>query len=64
MLARDIHLVDQIELHKQVGEMIYSTLTGKARAAHQLQISLNNISTQIQLEKASSQAKDIRIKSL
>jgi len=58
VLARDIHPIDQIELHQQAGEMIYSTLTGKAIAAH------NNISTQFQLEKASSEAKDIRIKSL
>jgi len=33
-LARDIHPIDQIEFHKQAGEMIYSTLTGKAIAAH------------------------------
>ena len=63
-MAKDIHLLDQIEFHKQAREMIYSTLTGKAIAAHQLQNSLNNISTQFQLEKASSQAKDTRIKSL
>ena len=44
--------------------MGYSTLTSKAITAHQLQNSLNNISTQFQLEKASSQAKDTRIKSL
>ena len=35
VLARDIHPIDQIELHKQTGEMIYSTLTRKAIAAHQ-----------------------------
>jgi len=44
--------------------MIYSTLTGKAIAAHQLQNSLNNISAQFQLEKFSSQAKDTTIKFL
>lgn len=44
--------------------MIYSTLTSKAIAAHQLQNSLTNISAQYQLEKASSQAKDTIIKSL
>jgi len=33
-------------------------------ASHQLQNSLNNISTQFQSEKASSQAKDTRIKHL
>lgn len=44
--------------------MIYSTLTGKAIITNQLQNSLNNISAQFQLDKASSQAKDTRIKSL
>lgn len=64
LLAKDIHPIDQIELHKQTREMVYSTLTSKAIVAHQLQNSLNNISTQFQLEKASSQAKDTRVKSL
>ena len=44
--------------------MIYSTLTSKAIVSHQLKNSLNNISAQIKLEKASWQAKDTRIKSL
>ena len=44
--------------------MIYSTLTSKAIASHQLRNSLNNISAQVQLEKASSQAKGTKIKSL
>ena len=43
ILARDIHPINQIELHKQTGEMIYSTLTWKAIAGHQLQNSLNNM---------------------
>jgi len=34
VLARDIHPIDQIELHKQAGEMVYSTLTSKAIIAH------------------------------
>ena len=62
-MAKDIHPIDQIELHKPTGEMVYSTLANKAIAAHQHQNSLNSISTQFQLEKASSQAKDTRIKS-
>ena len=45
VLAKDIHLIDQIELHKQIGEMVYSTLTNKAIKAHQLRISLSNISS-------------------
>ena len=44
--------------------MIYSTLTDKAMAANRLEDSLNNTSTQLQIEKASSQAKDNRIKYL
>lgn len=36
VLAKDIHPIDQIELHKQIGEMIYPTLTRKAIIAHQL----------------------------
>ena len=64
VLARDVHPIDQIEFHKQVGEMIYSTLTTKAMAACKLQDSLDNITTQFKLERASSQAKDTMIKSL
>lgn len=64
VIAKDIHPIYQIELHKQMGEMVYSTLTSKAIIAHQLQNSLRNTTAQLQLEKASSQAKDTRIKSL
>jgi len=64
VLVKDIHPIDQIELHKQTREFVYSTLTSKAIATHQLQNSLNNISAQFQLEKSSSQAKDTRIKTL
>lgn len=64
VLAKDIHPLDQIELHKKTGEMIYSTLTDKAMAAHRLQDSLENTNTQLQLEKASSEDKDNRIKTL
>ena len=64
VLAKDIHPLDQIELHKQTSEMIYSTLTDKSMMTHKLQDSLDNTNTQLQLEKASSQAKDNRIKTL
>jgi len=64
VLAKDIHPMDQIELHKQMGEMVYSTLVDKAMLAHKLQNSLENTSVQLDLEKASSLAKDNRIKSL
>jgi len=64
VMASDIHPLDQIDLHKQIGEIIYSTLTGKAMMAQRLENSLNNTTAQLQLEKASSQAKDNIIKSL
>ena len=56
--------MDQIELHKKTGEMVYATLADKTLLAHRLQNSLNNTTAQLELEKASSQAKDKRIKSL
>lgn len=62
--SKDIHPMDQIELHKQTGEMVYSTLANKTLLAHRLQNYLHNIAAQLELEKASSQAKDNRIKSL
>ena len=64
VLAKDIHPMDQIELHKKTGDMVYSTLADKAMLAYRLQNSLNNTSAQLDLEKASSLAKDNRIKSL
>lgn len=64
VMEKDIHPLDQIELHKQTGEMIYSTLTGKAMMAHKLQNSLDNTTAQLHLQNASSLAKDNRIKSL
>ena len=63
VFAKDIHPMDQIELHKQTGEMVYSTLADKRLLAHRLQNSLHNIAAQLELEKASSLAKDNRIKS-
>jgi len=43
---------------------VYSTLADKAFLAHKLHNSLHNTTTQLELEKASSLAKDNRIKSL
>jgi len=46
--------MDQIELHKQTREMVYSTLADKTLMAHRLQNSLHNTAAQLELEKASS----------
>ena len=53
VFAKDIHPMDQIELHKQTEEMVYSTLADKTLLAHRLQNSLHNTSTQLEMEKAS-----------
>lgn len=64
VLSSDVHPIDQIEFHKQDGLMIYFTLTTKAMATLKLRESLDNITAQYNLEKASSNAKDTGIKSL
>lgn len=42
VLSKDIHPMDQIELHKQTGEMVYSTLADKTLMAHRFHNSLHN----------------------
>jgi len=64
VLAKDIHPMDQIELHKQTGEMVYASLANKTLVNYRLENSLNNTTAQLELERASSQAKDNRIKAL
>ena len=64
VLSKDIHPMDQIELHKQTGEMVYATLADKAMLAHQLKESLKNTNTQLDLERMSSSAKENGIKTL
>ena len=44
--------------------MLYSTMTTKEMSAQELQNTLINVGYRLNLEKASSYAKDIRIKSL
>jgi hypothetical protein len=60
----DVHPTDQMDLHSQTGEMIFSTLENASTAATKLQASLSNVQTQLKLEKISSFAKDKRIKTL
>ena len=64
VLAKDIHPMDKIELHKQTGEMVYASLADKTLDNYRLENSLNNTAAQIELERASSQVKDNRIRSL
>jgi hypothetical protein len=62
--TKDVHPADQMDLHRQTGEMVFSTLAHASTTTSRLQVSLNNVQTQLKLEKISSFAKDNRIKTL
>jgi hypothetical protein len=62
--AKQVHPTDQMDFHRQTGEMVFSTLANASTTAAKLQVSLNNVQTQLKLEKVSSFEKDNRIKSL
>ena len=53
-----------MDLHKQTGEMVFYTLAHASMTASKLQVSLNNVQTQLKLEKISSFAKDNGINTL
>ena len=60
--VKEVHLVDQMDMHRQTREMIFSTLTNTSMNAYNLEVSLNNIQSQLKLEKISSLKKDNKIK--
>ena len=59
-----VHPSHQMDLHRQTREMIFSTLANTSTTVAKLWVSMNNVQTQLKLEKVSSFAKDNRIKSL
>jgi hypothetical protein len=62
--AKDVHSADQMDMHKQTGEMISHTLSRVATSAAKYRTSLSNAHTQLKLEKMSSFVKDNKIKTL
>ena len=62
--AKAIHPANQMDLHRQTKEMVFSTLANASTTTTKLQVSLNNVQTQLKLEKVSYFAKDNKIKSL
>jgi hypothetical protein len=62
--VKEVHPVDQVDMHMKIGEMIFSTFTNTSLISSKLQVSLNNIKSQLKLEKISSLSKDNKIKSL
>jgi hypothetical protein len=62
--AKDVHPADQMDMHKQTGEMISHTLARVATSTEKYRTTLSNAQTQLKLEKMSSFAKDNKIKTL
>jgi hypothetical protein len=62
--AKDVHPADQMDMHKQTGEMISHTLARVSTSAAKYRTALSNAQTQLKLEKMSSFAKDNKIKTL
>jgi hypothetical protein len=62
--TKDVHPTDQIDLHRKIGEMVFSMLAHASTTTSRLQVSLNNIQTQLKLEMISSVSKDNKIKTL
>jgi hypothetical protein len=62
--AKDVHPADQMDLHKQTGEMVFHTLSHTTASASKYRVALRNAQTQLKMEKISSFAKDNKIKTL
>jgi len=59
-----IHNIDQMDMHRQSEEIIFSTMTNIAIELSKLRTYLSNVQTRLKLENISSLAKDTRIKTL
>ena len=62
--TESIHALDQIEFHRKTSEILYYTVTTKAMSVSKLQNTITNMRDQMKVDKASSYAKDLKIKSL
>jgi hypothetical protein len=55
---KDVHPVNQMDMHRQTREMIFSTLTNTSMTYSNLPLSLTNIQSQLRIENISSLAKE------
>jgi hypothetical protein len=62
--VKDVLLVHQMDMHRKTRDMIFSTLITTSINDSKFQVSLNNIQSQLKVEKISPLAKDNKIKSL
>lgn len=53
-----------MDMHRQSGEMLFSTMTNTTMALAKLRTTLSNVQSHLKIEKISSLAKDNRVKSL
>ena len=58
---KDFHPIDHMDMHKQIEEMIFSTLKNTTMTASTLHVSLTNIQSQLKIEETSSFEKDNNI---
>lgn len=61
---KDIHPINQMEMHKQTEEMIFSIVTYTAMSLSKLQVTLANVKSKLKMEKVFALAKDTRIKNM
>lgn len=62
--VKDIHPIDQMEMHKQTREMIFSIITNTAMSLSKLQVTLANAQSQLKMENVFTLSKETRIKTL
>ena len=62
--VKNVHPIDQLEMHKKIGEMISSYLTNTSMNLFKKQVALSNAQSQLKMERISSLSKDTKIKSL
>jgi len=60
--TNQIHPIDQMDIHRQTGEMFFSIMTNTAMSLSKLRTALSNVQSQLKLEKIYSLAKDNIIK--
>ena len=62
--ARHIHPIDEMDMYRQSGEMLFSTMTTTTMSLSNSKVASSNMQSQLKIEKLSCLAKDNRINTL
>jgi len=62
--VKQIHPIDQMDLCRQSGELLFSTMSTSAMPLPKLRTTLSNAQSQLKIEKMSSLSKDNKLRSL